>query len=303
MVEGMEAGIPIGIGYFAVAVSLGITARDCGFGPMQGFLASITTYASAGQYIGFTLYAANTTLIQLILMTIITNARYFLMGVALNQRVPEGTSTRDRLIIGGTITDEIFGITIARPGAVDYHYSLGALIVAAPMWSVGTALGISLGAILPDRIVSALSVALYGMFLAVIIPPARKDKVVAFCVAFSFLASYASIRLPFVSSLSAGNRTILLTLLISLVAALLFPVDPAKLGLPSQTNTSPDPGKNHDASPTGGIDSIPRNTESILYDADSIPRNTDFDQISGDVSNDHSHSSSVKDTPTEVDYE
>ena len=90
-IRGMRDGIPIGLGYFAVAFSLGITARDCGFSALQGFVASITTYASAGQYIGFTLYAAQATLLQLIIMTIITNARYVLMGFALNQRLPEDT--------------------------------------------------------------------------------------------------------------------------------------------------------------------------------------------------------------------
>ena len=219
----MRDGFPIGLGYFAVAFSLGITARDCGFTWYQGFLASVTTYASAGQYIGFTLYAANATLLQLTIMTVLTNLRYLLMGFALNQRTPEGTSIGRRILTGIGITDEIFGITIARPGIITPWYSLGALIVASPMWAAGTALGISMGNLLPLRIVSALSVALFGMFLAVIIPPSRKDKVVGAFVAISFAASYAATRLPILSSLSAGNRTILLTVVISTIAALAFP--------------------------------------------------------------------------------
>ena len=117
--HGMHDGIPIGIGYFAVAFSLGITARDCGFNAFQGFLSSITTYASAGQFIGYTLYAANATLLQLAIMTVITNARYLLMGFALNQRLPQGTPLYKRMLCGVAITDEIFGITIARPGYVN----------------------------------------------------------------------------------------------------------------------------------------------------------------------------------------
>ena len=108
-IRGMRDGIPIGLGYFAVAFSLGITARDCGFSALQGFVASITTYASAGQYIGFTLYAAEATLLQLIIMTIITNARYVLMGFALNQRLPENTPMSRRLLAGLCITEAIFG--------------------------------------------------------------------------------------------------------------------------------------------------------------------------------------------------
>ena len=140
-IRGMRDGIPIGLGYFAVAFSLGITARDCGFSALQGFVASITTYASAGQYIGFTLYAAEATLLQLIIMTIITNARYVLMGFALNQRLPEDTPMSRRLLAGLCITDEIFGITIAKQGYIEPIYSFGALIVSAPLWALGTALG------------------------------------------------------------------------------------------------------------------------------------------------------------------
>jgi predicted branched-subunit amino acid permease len=222
--QGMHDGIPIGMGYIAVAFSLGITARDCGFGAFQGFLSGITTYASAGQFIAYTLYAANATLFQLVVVTLITNARYLLMGFALNQRLREGTPLWKRMLCGAAITDEIFGITIARPGYVNPFYSLGALAVAAPMWSCGISLGIVMGNLLPARLVSALSVALFGMFLAVIIPPSRKDKIVGACVAISFAASYAAATLPGIRDLPAGNRTILLTVVISAVAALLFPV-------------------------------------------------------------------------------
>ena len=221
--QGCRDGIPIGLGYFAVAFSLGIAARDYGFSAFQGFVSSMITYASAGQYMGFALYATNATLIELIILMFIINARYILMGFALNQRMPEGTPLRTRLLVGSCITDEIFGITIARPGVPTPYYSGGALITAVPMWALGTALGISMGNILPARIVSALSVALFGMFLAVIIPPARKDRAVGLAVVVSFVCSYAAVRLPLISGLSQGNRTILLTILISSLFAALAP--------------------------------------------------------------------------------
>ena len=243
--RGMRDGIPIGMGYFAVAFSLGIIARDCGFSPFQGFFASITTYASAGQYIGFTLYAAGATLIQLIIMTVITNARYVLMGFAINQRLPEGTPMRRRLLAGVAITDEIFGITIARPGYIDPWYPFGALVTAAPMWAIGTAIGISMGNILPSQIVSALSVALFGMFLAVITPASRRDRFVALVVGFSFAASYGIRFLPYIGDMSSGNRTIILTLVISAAAALIFPKkDSERSGDESYaTDTSADDGE------------------------------------------------------------
>ena len=222
-IQGYKHGIPIGLGYFAVAFSLGIAARDYGFSAFQGFFASLITYASAGQYMGFALYATNTTLAELVLLMFIINARYILMGFALNQRMPEGTPLRTRLLVGSCITDEIFGITIARPGVPTPYYTFGALIAAVPMWAVGTALGITMGNILPARRVSAMSVALFGMFIAVIIPPARRDKAVLGAVAVSFALSYASTHLPVIADLSQGNRTILLTIMISAVFAALFP--------------------------------------------------------------------------------
>ena len=221
--QGFKHGIPIGLGYFAVAFSLGIAARDYDFTAFQGFFASLITYASAGQYMGFALYATNTTLAELVLLMFIINARYILMGFALNQRMPEGTPLRTRLLVGSCITDEIFGITIARPGVPTPYYTFGALIAAVPMWALGTALGITMGNVLPARIVSALSVALFGMFIAVIIPPARKDRAVLVAVAVSFALSYAAVHLPLISELSQGNRTILLTVIISATFAGLFP--------------------------------------------------------------------------------
>ena len=222
-VQGFRAGIPIAIGYFAVSFSLGITARDCGFNAFQGFLASMTSYASAGQYIGFTMFAAKAGLIQLIIMTLITNARYLLMGIALNQKVKEGTPLRHRLMIGLTITDEIFGVTIARPGYAHPYFGLGCLSVAMTLWSLGTAAGIAVGNILPMRAVSAMSVALFGMFLASIIPPVKKDKIIGVFIAISFAMSYGASRFPAFESISSGNRTIILTVIISAAAALLFP--------------------------------------------------------------------------------
>ena len=183
----------------------------------------LLTYASAGQYIGFSLYALNAGLAQLIILTIITNARYILMGVTLNQRMPEGTPFLRRLAVGTCITDEIFGITVARPGVPSPYYSFGAWSSAVPMWAVGTAIGITMGNILPARLVSALSVAIFGMFLAVIIPPARKDKVVGAAVLVSFACSYAAAHLPGISDISQGTRTILLTLVIASVFAIAVP--------------------------------------------------------------------------------
>lgn len=222
--EGVRDGIPIALGYFAVSFTLGIAARNAGLNALQGFLASLLNLASAGEYAGFALIAVSAPYWEVAMVTLITNARYLLMSCALSQKLAPDTSLVHRVGVGYAVTDELFGIAMARPGALEPAYSYGAMSVAIPCWAVGTALGVIAGNVLPLRAVSALSVALYGMFLAVIIPPARKNKVVAGLVALSFAASYAAGRLPVVSGLSGGSRTILLTLILAGGAAALFPV-------------------------------------------------------------------------------
>ena len=222
--NGVRDGIPIALGYFAVSFSLGIVARRAGLSPIQGFLSSLLNHASAGEYAEFTVIMANAPYVEMAFVILITNIRYLLMSCALSQKFNANTPLRHRFMVGFGITDEIFGISISRAGNLNPWYSYGAIFIALPAWSVGTALGIVAGNILPASIVSALSVALYGMFLAIIIPPARKSKIVAALVAISFALSFACNYLPWISSLSEGTRTILLTVIISGAAAILFPV-------------------------------------------------------------------------------
>lgn len=223
--QGMKDGIPIALGYLAVSFSLGIAARRAGLSPWQGFLASALNNASAGEYAGFLLIASAAPYFELALVTLITNARYLLMSFALSQRLLPGTPLRHRMLLGFYITDENFGITIARRGPVNPYYTYGAICLGAPAWALGTALGIIAGNILPVGIVSALSVALYGMFIAIIIPPARQSRVIALLVFLSFVLSFAATILPFFRDLSDGTRTIWLTVLISAAAAVIFPVN------------------------------------------------------------------------------
>ena len=159
------------------------------------------------------------------------------MSCALAQKFSPGTPFFHRLIIAYDVTDELFGITIARPGILNPYYTYGAILLAA--------CGIIAGNALPLRAVSALSVALYGMFLAIIIPPARKSKIVAALVAISFALSFVCNYLPGVSSLSEGTRTILLTVIISGAAAILFPVkQDAEEAAPAKANDSVQKGDN-----------------------------------------------------------
>ena len=222
--KGVKDGIPIALGYFAVSFTLGITAKNAGLTALQAMLASFTLNASAGEFAGFTLIAAGASYLEVAIMEFVANARYLLMSCALSQKIPSDTPLLHRLIIGYDVTDEIFGISIAVPDKLNPFYTFGAIAIAVPGWSIGTYLGVVMGNILPANIVSALSVGLYGMFIAIIIPPARKSKIIAGIVAVSMAASFAFAKLPLVSNISSGVRTILLTVMISALAAYFFPV-------------------------------------------------------------------------------
>ncbi len=220
----MRDGFPIGLGYFAVSFSLGIIAKKGGLTPIVGFFSSLFVRASAGEYAGYTSIATHASYWELVIITVIANARYLLMNCALSQKFSSATGIVKRILVGACCTDEIFGISIAWPGYLKPSYTFGATAIAGPMWALGTALGIVAGGTLPLRAVSALSVALYGMFLAIIVPPSKKDKAVAIAVAASFALSYLFSILPVVKTISAGTRTIILTIVIAAAAAILKPV-------------------------------------------------------------------------------
>ena len=222
--EGIRDGIPIALGYLAVSFTLGIAARNAGLTTFQGFLAALLTNASAGGYAGFLLIASGGSYWEMAVVTLIANARYFLMSSALSQKLNPNTPLHHRFIIGFDVTDELFGISIAQKGWLNPYYFYGAMLVALPAWSLGTGIGVTAGNILSVNIVSALSVALYGMFLYIIIPPAKKDRVIGVLVILSFIASFISSELSFFSGISNGTKIIILTVVISGLAAIFFPV-------------------------------------------------------------------------------
>lgn len=222
--KGLRDGVPIALGYFAVAFTLGIVAKNAGLTAIQTFFATLLTNASAGGYAGFKIIEEGAPYIDMALTIFIVNIRYFLMSCALSQKLSPRTSLLHRVIIGFDVTDEIFGISMAVKGTLNPWYTYGAMTVSIPCWAMGAALGVIMGNILPASLVSALSVGLYGMFLAIIIPPAKKNKVIAGIVIVSMTLSLTFAKLPLISSLSSGIRVIILTVIIALAAAVLFPV-------------------------------------------------------------------------------
>ena len=224
--DGMQNGIPICLGYLAVSFSLGIAARKVGFNAFQGFLISFLNNASAGEYAGIAMIAVNASYIETAIMILITNIRYLLMSCSLSQKFSNDTPFYHRFFVAHFVTDEIFGITFSRAGSLKPTYVYGAALLAASGWAIGTVLGVIAGAVLPVRIVSALSVALYGMFIAIIVPPAKQNKVLGLVILISFALSFLTEYAPFLSGIPSGTKTIILTIVISAAAALIRPIHP-----------------------------------------------------------------------------
>jgi predicted branched-subunit amino acid permease len=227
--EGQRDAVPIGLGYFAVSFALGITMKNAGLTPVQGFFISLLNNASAGEYAGVAMIAAHASYLETALMVIAANARYMLMSTAFSQKFSEKTAMIHRWIIGFVLTDELFALGIRQKGYLEPKYYYGMMSVAMPGWAFGTMFGVIFGALLPTRIVSALSVALFGMFLAVIIPPARTNKVIRNVVLIGFLSSFLFTLIPLIKDLSEGVRMITLTVVIASAAAWLNPVKEEEL--------------------------------------------------------------------------
>lgn len=224
ILSGFRDGIPIAMGYFAVAFSLGIIAKKARLTPYLGFISSFFTRASAGEYGVYTLVAINAAYIEIVAMSLVANLRYMLMSAALSQKIAPGTPWYHRLLMACCITDEVFGISVNHKGYTPPAYTYSAALVSTLCWAAGCAAGIIAGGLLPTPIVSALSVALYGMFIAIIMPPSRADHNVLYAVVASFALSGLCAVAPIVSGWSSGTRTIVLTVCISMAAAYLKPI-------------------------------------------------------------------------------
>lgn len=223
-INGMKAGFPIFLGYVAVSFTFGIMAKNASLSVWEAVLISASNLTSAGQFAGLSLIVASSSYTEMAITQLIINLRYCLMSCSLSQKLDTDTPFFHRFFIAYGVTDEIFGVSVSLPRKLSPYFSYGAICLAAPGWVLGTFLGILSGNILPERIISALSVALYGMFIAIIIPPARENKIIASIVVISMLSSAVFSVLPVLSQISSGFRIIILTLLIAGIAAYFFPV-------------------------------------------------------------------------------
>lgn len=223
--KGLRDGFPICMGYFAVSFALGIAARGAGLNALQAGLMSMGMVASAGEFAALVLISSGAGVIEMISTCIVVNLRYFLMSCSLSQKLSPELPLRHRFFLSYCITDEIFGLSAAVEGYLEPVYTYAITFISVLGWTSGTVLGVLVGNILPARATEALSVALYGMFLAIIIPPAKKDRFIAGLVAVSMLCSGLFAVLPFLKDISSGFRVIILTLVLAGIAAAVRPVE------------------------------------------------------------------------------
>ena len=222
--KGLKDAFPIFLGYLAVSFTFGIEAKTAGLTPFQATLMSLVNVTSAGQFASLSIITASASYFEMAITQLIINLRYCLMSSTLSQKVSPKLSIFHRAAISYGVTDEIFALAAGVHGTLSPFYNYGMICSAVPGWCLGTLFGVIMGNVLPHRIISALSVALYSMFIAIVIPPSRKNRIIAGVVVVSMLASLVFALTPVLNTVSSGFRIIILTLIISSVAAILFPV-------------------------------------------------------------------------------
>ena len=219
--KGMLHGLPIGVGYLSVSFGFGIQAVRCGISVADASIISLTNLTSAGQAAGIDIIAAQGTLAEMALVQLLINLRYALMALSLSQKLDNSFGFLHRLIASYGITDEIFAVCVGQEEPVTPKYMYGVISVATVGWVLGTFLGALLGEILPASVTAALGLMLYGMFIAIIIPPAKKQRsVLAVVILAALLSVLCKYLLPMLTS---GFSIIICAAAASVFGALLFP--------------------------------------------------------------------------------
>lgn len=221
--NGVKDSIPVAVGYFSVSFGFGVAAASIGLTFLQAALMSVTNVTSAGQFAALSVIVAAAPLINMFLTQLVINSRYALMSLALGQRLGSKFGLVSRLIIAFYNTDEIFAIAMQRekPLTKSYMFGLGPMPVLS--WTLGTFLGAVAGSLLPPSISSALGVALYGMFVAIVVPNAKKDKTMLIATAISAILSIIFFFAPYLKDLTGGISVVIVTVVSAAVCAVLFP--------------------------------------------------------------------------------
>ena len=222
--EGVKAGVPVCLGYFSVSFGFGAMAIAQGLKLWHAALISLTNLTSAGQFAGLTVIAAGATLLEMILTQLVINSRYALMSLALGQRLGPQVGTGKRLLAAFFNTDEVFALGMTRKN-VTTSYFVGAGAISAVGWTVGTVMGAVAGSLLPLTLRAALGVMLYGMFIAIVVPQAKKEKNLLLGVLLALVLSCLFRWVPLLNQVSAGLAIVICTVAAAAVCALVFPVE------------------------------------------------------------------------------
>ncbi len=221
---GIRDGMPIGIGYFTISFAFGIMATSAGLTVPEAIMISALNLTSAGQLAALPIIATGGSLIELALTQLIINLRYSLMSISLSQNFDKSIRTVDRFYLSLTLTDEMFAVSIGKDRLLGKKYLLALFIIPFLGWTFGTAAGAIAGNILPSIIVTALGVSMYAMFIAIIVPVAKKNKTVALCIFISIILSLAFEYIPYLNRIPDGFVIIISALIASITLAFLFPI-------------------------------------------------------------------------------
>ena len=222
---GVNRGLPVGVGYFSVSFGFGAMAAAQGIRALDATLISMTNLTSAGQFAGLTLILAAATLWELILTQLVINSRYALMSLALSQRMGQRIGILPRLFIAFFNTDEIFALAMAEKGPLTVPFMLGLGTTPILGWTAGTLCGALAGSVLPASIRVALGVMLYGMFIAIVVPPARQEKPVLITVILALVLSCLFTWVPGLKEVSAGISIVICTVAAAAICAWLHPIE------------------------------------------------------------------------------
>ena len=223
--KGLTDGIPIALGYLPVSFAFGVTAVSLGVPEFIAVLISMTNLTSAGQLAGVAVIAVLGSVFEIILTQLVINARYFLMSLTLTQKLDKKFTLLDRLLCSIGITDEIFAVAVMKVQPVTRNYLLGLMTLPYISWTLGTVLGAILGGILPTIIVNALNIALYAMFIAIVVPTAIQNLKVLPVILISVLVSCAFTFIPLLQSVNSGIVYVVSALIASIIGAIIFPID------------------------------------------------------------------------------
>lgn len=224
-INGIKDGIPICLGYFSVSMAFGIAAVKGGIPAWAATLTSLSNVTSAGQFAGINIMLALGSLIELAITTLIINMRYFLMSLSVSQKVDSSMKLWQRFLVSFGITDEIFAVSMRHPRPLTAVYMAGLILTPVFGWTAGTAVGAVATKVMPQALSSAMGIALYGMFIAIIIPPARKNIKVMTAVLASIGASLVFSYAPILKNISGGWAIIIITIIVSAFCATFFPVE------------------------------------------------------------------------------